>query len=281
MNFTNTGAIGFFNPGNGPCTLTLTGTNTGANTLAAVIGDDGFGDSTSLIKAGAGNWVLTASSSYSGSTTVLSGTLVVSGSLNGTTVVTVDTGGTLLIAGTGHYANPINPAATVTLGATSGATLAMKNDGANTGPTQSLQSFASLTLGYSSTIDMGKNSSGDDNTLLFLGSTTQSGYISLTITDWSGTPYGFGAATDSGTNPFQDHLLFASNPGFGTVGTPIASINFYNDNGTFIGKGMEVQVSGGTYSGDYELVAAVPEPATWAMLLSGAGMLAFWRRGSH
>ena len=60
--------------GSGNRTLTLTGTNTGINTLAASISDNGA-DIVSLAKTGAGTWVLSGSNSYSGGTTVNNGTL--------------------------------------------------------------------------------------------------------------------------------------------------------------------------------------------------------------
>ncbi len=55
-------------------TLTLTGTNTAANTLAAALGDNGLG-ATSLLKSGTGTWVLSGAHSYTGSTSVTGGTL--------------------------------------------------------------------------------------------------------------------------------------------------------------------------------------------------------------
>ena len=54
LNLNNTGAMAFTG-GTGTRTLTLTGTNTGANTLAAMIGDNT--GATSLTKTGVGTWV--------------------------------------------------------------------------------------------------------------------------------------------------------------------------------------------------------------------------------
>ncbi len=76
VNFSNTGNVAF--TGSGTRTLTLTGSNTGANTLAAVLGDDASG-ATSLAKSGAGTWVLTGASTYTGSTTINAGTLQLGG----------------------------------------------------------------------------------------------------------------------------------------------------------------------------------------------------------
>jgi fibronectin-binding autotransporter adhesin len=71
VTFANTGAIVF--SGGTPSTFTLDGTSTAANTLAAVIGD-GAG-ATSLVKNGAGTWALTATNTYTGTTTINTGTL--------------------------------------------------------------------------------------------------------------------------------------------------------------------------------------------------------------
>ncbi|MBW8782923.1 MAG: autotransporter-associated beta strand repeat-containing protein [Verrucomicrobia bacterium] len=72
LNFTNTGAMGF-NGGTAAKTLTLTGTSTGANTLAAIISDNT--GATSVTKSGAGTWVLSGANTYTGATTVNAGTL--------------------------------------------------------------------------------------------------------------------------------------------------------------------------------------------------------------
>jgi len=73
LNFSNTGPVAF--GGTSPRTLTLTGSNTGANTLAAAIGDN-MG-ATSIVKSGAGAWTLTGTNTYAGTTTIAAGTLEV------------------------------------------------------------------------------------------------------------------------------------------------------------------------------------------------------------
>lgn len=79
INFTNTLSTGF--SGLGSRTLTLGGTNTGNNTFATLIGDNG--GATSLVKTGSGTWLLTASNSFTGSVTLNGGTLSVSSITNG------------------------------------------------------------------------------------------------------------------------------------------------------------------------------------------------------
>ena len=61
--------------GNGNKTLFLGGSNSGDNTLAQPIGDGPDSGITSLEKAGAGKWILTAVNNYTGNTTVGQGTL--------------------------------------------------------------------------------------------------------------------------------------------------------------------------------------------------------------
>lgn len=75
LNLTSTSAVALSGT-NTARTFTLTGTSTGSNTLAASIGDNGSG-ATSLVKNGAGTWVLggTSGNTYTGMTTVDAGEL--------------------------------------------------------------------------------------------------------------------------------------------------------------------------------------------------------------
>src|SRR6185436_1088679 len=86
LSFTGTGAIGF-NGQSGSRTFTLTGTNTGNNLLAAVLGDNG--GATHLTKSGAGTWILTGNHNYTGTTTVSAGVLMVG---NGATTGSLGSG---------------------------------------------------------------------------------------------------------------------------------------------------------------------------------------------
>lgn len=72
VNFTNASAIGF-NGGTTAKTLTLDGTNTGANNLTAIIGDNT--GVTSLTKSGTGTWVLSGANTFTGATIINGGTL--------------------------------------------------------------------------------------------------------------------------------------------------------------------------------------------------------------
>src|SRR5207253_3256494 len=76
--------------GAGSKTLTLTGTNTGLNTIAGAIVNNSATNKTSLVKSGAGAWVLSGANTYTGNTTVSAGTLILSGSIatSGSFIVT-------------------------------------------------------------------------------------------------------------------------------------------------------------------------------------------------
>ena len=76
--------------------LTLGGTNTGANTFSKVIANNGAG-ATSLTKAGAGQWVLGGTNTYTGATNANNGTLQLSGSgaINTSSGITVAGGAKL------------------------------------------------------------------------------------------------------------------------------------------------------------------------------------------
>jgi len=92
LSFDNTIAIAY-GTNNQTRTLTLGGTNAGANTFGKVIANNGTG-ATSLVKNGTGNWVLNQTNTYTGATNVSVGTLEVSGtgSINNSSGVSI-TGG--------------------------------------------------------------------------------------------------------------------------------------------------------------------------------------------
>ncbi len=119
INFTNAGGLAY-GVANQARTLTLAGSNTGLNTLTAAIADNGSG-ATSLVKSGAGQWVLAGNNSYSGGTTISAGTLVVNGSIQ--TDVSVASGAFLGGSGTigdGAYVGRLSGAGTISPGSITG-----------------------------------------------------------------------------------------------------------------------------------------------------------------
>lgn len=83
IRFTNTGAVAFSSP-NTAQTVTLTGSSTADNSLAALLADNGASGKTSLRKTGAGTWILrNPASTYTGVTTIVGGVLGVDKLTNG------------------------------------------------------------------------------------------------------------------------------------------------------------------------------------------------------
>ncbi len=101
LSFTHTGAnINLFETV-GTRSLNLTGSNTGANTFAIGLTNQGT-NATSLTKSGVGTWVLTGANTYTGNTTVSVGTLSLSSPyLADASTLTIATGATLNLNYTG------------------------------------------------------------------------------------------------------------------------------------------------------------------------------------
>jgi autotransporter-associated beta strand protein len=232
-----------------------TGTVTlGSNTLTVGAGSGNtdfkgsIGGAGNLIKDDASTQVLSGTNAYTGTTTVSGGTLEVQGSLSGTTAVTVNTSGTLLL---NSAASPIiNTAATMTVG---GGTVKIDNSLNNTN-----QTFGSLTLTGTSILDFGTGSNGNTMTFSSLSFTG----TKLNVYNWTGSAYGAGVA-DTGTfADTQDRLLFNADTIYS--GTEDNRIEFFSDSGiTSLGFGQEV-----AFGSQFELVpiTAVPEPATTALI---------------
>jgi len=113
--------------GAGIKTLTLTGSNTGANTIAGIIPDNSATNTTALSKTGPGTWVLSGANTYSGGTTITDGTLRVNNT-SGNGPVTVTGTGTVGSGGTlGGIGTVGAPTISSTTPATQGGTVAPGN----------------------------------------------------------------------------------------------------------------------------------------------------------
>lgn len=120
LGLTNTGALGY--NGNGPRTLTLTGSDANNNLLAAPLANNG--GATALTKSGAGKWILTGNNSYSGVTTIAGGALQ------------IGAGGSTGTPGSGSIVNNgqlvINRSANLTISSVISGSGSLTNDGSGT-----------------------------------------------------------------------------------------------------------------------------------------------------
>ncbi len=225
----------------GGLVVNLAGTSTFA---AAVTGTGGIN------KTGTGTLVLSASNNYSGPTKVGNGTLEAAGAgalggaiINGgTSGITVNTGGTLLLSGTG---NRIKDSATLDL---AGGTF-------NTGGTS--ETLGALTLSVSSIIDFGTVG----NTLRFADSSalTWAG-ASLSIYNWT-----------SG----NDHLFFGDGQTTGLLQGQLDKIKFYSDAGSTL---LPYAPGFSGFTGGLGEVTPVPEPTAIAVAMSLLGLIGYRER---
>ncbi len=244
-----------------PITLAATGTHTfdisaaQIGNVSGVIGEAAAGGS--LVKSDNGTLILSAVNTYTGTTTVNGGTLIVSGQISGST--STINGGTL--SGTGTTGAVImNPGGTILPGlASATGTLNTGSIVFNGGGT-----FA-LTINTSSVDTNGNVASGLEAITgeLQLGSGTAP---ALTLSDLGSNV----------TLSLGDKITLATYTG-GWDG------NFFSYNGTIVPDGGTISFQANKYQLNYNVgssvvLTVIPEPATVASLLSGLGMLAGLRR---
>jgi fibronectin-binding autotransporter adhesin len=255
LSFTNTGAIAFGNTS--AHTLTLTGTNTGANTLAPVIGNNtGL---TSVTKNGAGSWTLTGANTYTGTTTVNAGSLFVNGNQSAATgAVNVNNIGTTL-GGSGTIGGAVTvvSGANLSPGATGVGSTAILHTGALT-----------LNSGSNFNVDLNNTTAG-------------SGYDQLIAPSLSITGSNLAVAI-GGTLSVGNQFFIAENTGASAV---TGTFNGLAEGATFNSGADEFMISyvassgDGTNGNDILLtLVAVPEPSTWFAAALSLGAIGFTQR---
>ena len=209
------------------------------------------GATKTVTTVGPGTTIFSAANTYSGATTISSGTLdaAATNSLGGTSGVTVNAGGTLLLSGAGT--DRINNLAGIDL---NGGTF--NSNGVSEGTAGAAGAgMGALTLTLNSTIDFGTGSS----ILHFagLGPHVPVAGADLAITNWSGSTGGGGT----------DRLLF-------TGDSSSFQLLFDQTDVSFNGVPGYNLVD---FVGFYE-VTAVPEPGTWIGAALALAALGFTQR---
>ncbi|MFZ2278158.1 MAG: autotransporter-associated beta strand repeat-containing protein [Prosthecobacter sp.] len=284
VNFTNTGSMGF-NSQSGARTLTLTGTNTGSNTLAAVIGNNG--GSTSLTKSGAGTWMLSGANTYTGATLINAGKLQAGGSyvFSNSSAVTLESGAILEINGFTNAIGTLSGSGTVQNGTSTGATL-------NSGGTLSTTFDGLIQNGGSAFLAFNKNGSG---TLTLTGANTytggtvvSAGVLSVSSLANGGVASNIGAASNAasslilnggtlrytGAAVSTDKLFTVTTSGGTLDSSGTGAVNFTNTGsmGFNSQSGARTLTLTGTNTGNNTIAAAIGDNGgATALVKSGAG----------
>jgi autotransporter-associated beta strand protein len=252
MSMTKTGAIDSLFSGNK--ILTLTGSNLGNNIISGSFSDNSAINTLSVVKSGAGTWIMAGNNTYTGTTSVTEGKLYINGRTSTGSAVNVSGG---LLGGNGTIAGSVT--------VNSGATIAGGVNGVGT-----LTLSSSLTLSDNSTFSAGIG-----------GATAGSQYSQVLVA---------GAVTLSGTNnldltlsytPSDQQLFFLIVGATGFTGT-FDSVNgvatTLTEGSTFSLADQQFMIgytgnsTAGTFTGGNDLVlqaSAVPEPSTWVLMVLG------------
>ncbi len=249
MSLTKTGAIDSYFSGNK--ILSLAGSNTGSNLISGSFSDNSATNTLSVVKSGAGTWIMGGTNTYTGATIVTGGKLYINGTTSTSSAVDV-TGGLLGGNGTIGGSVTVNSGATIAGGVNGVGMLTLSN---------------SLTLSDNSTFSagIGGSTAGSQySQVLVAGAVTLNGANNLALT-LSYTP--------------TDQQLFFLTAGATSITGSFDSLNGVSvalPQGAFFTLGDQQFIIGytgnstaGTFQGGNDLVlqaSAVPEPSTWALL---------------
>jgi len=243
--------------GGGSKTLTLQGSTAGTGEIAGnIVNPAGF--ATSLTKTGTGTWTLSGANTYTGTTTVSTGTLLINNTVTAGNSGT-GRGNVSVAAGTLGGTGILRPGSGNTITVSSGAFLAPGDSTTGNG-IGALALDGGGTTGALLTLNSGAKMAFQ------LGSALASDKLNF----WN-----YAGATDFVLNSNVIDLTFLAGSAPGTYNL----FNFYSGNGTGltasgISNGLSVNfLNGGAGTLDYSttgqinlVVTSVPEPGTWALL---------------
>ena len=256
LDASGTGTIGFLGgvtaSGVGAKNLTLTGTNTGNNTLGGAIVDSSSG-ATSLIKSGLGTWALTGTNAYTGATTVSAGTLLLdfstatapaSNIINSGNSLVMG-GGTLNLKGKGGSTTDSQSVVMTNTASTGLSNIVVNNNNSSGSTTLALSATGLGTRGTADTlnIDLSQNVGGG-NLITTTASAATLGWA--TVKDATGT--GFGQYTGTGLVRLTGQTTLATNSD--ASGTDFiltgAGATLTHDGGNWSANSLTLDTSGGT-----------------------------------
>jgi autotransporter-associated beta strand protein len=285
----------FGTPGAGTKTLTLTGANTGLNTIAGIIADNSAANKTAVAKSGSGTWQLTGNNTFTSAITITGGTLLVNGAHSGAGAVSATGGGALgtggTLGGTGAIPGTITISASNTTPGLQGGAVYPGNGGATAG-TLNVGSMIWNPLGRyvfahdatnnqtgggvnnflngTGTLDLENISSGspfDISLRPIVFSPTTPSPTAYTIATFAGGIAGFNSASNQF---FPDQTILAG---------PGSTLNLFTFSGTtFSGSAAPSAVVSGAVGGTQSIVVTftpVPEPA---FVLAACGLTALVAR---
>jgi autotransporter-associated beta strand protein len=255
--FTSAAETGTITFGGVARTLSLTGANTGNNTLSPLIADAAAASGSNVVnvaKNGVGKWILTGNNSYTGTTNVNAGTLLINGTQTGAGLATVAAGATL--GGTGTLGGALTNNGTVSPGASVG-TLDVNGNvtmGANSHLAIELSGATADKLAITGNLDLGALGNFLDVSGVGTG-------LSWIIATYTGTLTGAfetitsGYSVDYGTGTNSQVTLNS----VGSPGVP----GDYNGNGIVDGADYVVWRNGGPLQNEVATIGSItPEDYT-------------------
>ena len=255
--------------------LWLQGSNTGNNTVAGVIANNTNGV-VNLAKYGDGKWILTGNNTYTGTTQVNDGTLLVNNTVgNGLGSGNIDVGTTGKLGGTGAFTAAVNI-----------------NSGGILSPGSSIETLGSgaLTFNHNSTLEYEVDSSVSTSIGADLQKVTGdlglNGTVNLMLTDLALTAAAFADGTTftliNYTGMWNNGLFTYDGDAIVNGGTFTAGLNTWQMDYNATTGGLNFN---GEYSGDSKYVnitAIIPEPSSTLFLGAAfAAMLIRRRRADN